>query len=237
MTWSTRELADLAGTTVNTVRHYHALGLLSEPTRRYNGYKQYRVPHLVRLLRLRRLAELGVPLAQIGTSGGRGLTDVLRCLDAALQDEIERSQRARAAIAAILHAGAPVDTPHGFESLAARLSEPDRALIHICTQLYDRDAVAHLRRMVTAEPPAVSAQLAALPPDASETVREHLAREVARSGANWRSATWPWLQPAAEQTLAEALAELYNPAQRDVLRRAASAMHEQPDAADQQRAS
>ena len=28
MAWSTRELADLAGTTVNTVRHYHERGLI-----------------------------------------------------------------------------------------------------------------------------------------------------------------------------------------------------------------
>ncbi|PRZ03403.1 DNA-binding transcriptional MerR regulator [Isoptericola sp. CG 20/1183] len=237
MTWSTRELADLAGTTVNTVRHYHALGLLDEPSRRYNGYKQYRVPHLVRLLQLRRLAELGVPLAQIGALDGSGLKDALRALDAALHDEIERSQRARADIAAILHADAPVDTPHGFEAVAARLSETDRALIHICTQLYDPDAVAHLRRMVVAEPPAVSAKFAALPTDASDATRERLAGEVARVGANWRSTTWPWLHAAAKQTLVQALAELYNPAQHDVLRRAAAAGHEQPDAADRQRAS
>lgn len=237
MPWSTRELADLAGTTVNTVRHYHALGLLIEPPRRYNGYKQYRVLHLVRLLRLRRLAELGVPLAQIGALDGSGLTDALRGLDAALHEEIERTRRVRADIAGILHAGAPVDTPHGFESVAARLSETDRALIHICTQLYDPDAVARLRRLVTAEPPAVSAKFAALPPDASDTIRERLAGEVARSGANWRSTTWPWLHAAAKRTLTQALAELYNPAQRDVLRRAADAAHEQPDAADHQRAS
>ena len=56
MEWSTRELAALAGTTVNTVRHYHAVGLLEVPERRHNGYKQYRVHHLVRLIRLRRFA-------------------------------------------------------------------------------------------------------------------------------------------------------------------------------------
>ena len=32
MAWSTRELAELAGTTVNTIRHYHALGLLERPS-------------------------------------------------------------------------------------------------------------------------------------------------------------------------------------------------------------
>ncbi|RPF21332.1 MerR family transcriptional regulator [Myceligenerans xiligouense] len=233
MTWSTRELADLAGTTVNTIRHYHALKLLNEPSRRYNGYKQYGVTHLVRLLRLRRLAELGVPLAQIGAVGESDLTDALRDLDAALQDEIERSRRARADIAAILRADAPVDTPHGFESVAGRLSETDRALIHICTRLYDAEAIASLRRMVAAEPPGVSEELAALPPDASDTTRERLAARIARSGAHWRSATWPWLHAAAERTLVQALAELYTPAQRDVLRRARTAAHEQPPAPDE----
>jgi hypothetical protein len=39
--WSTSELAKLAGTTVNTIRHYHRSGVLEEPDRRRNGYKQY----------------------------------------------------------------------------------------------------------------------------------------------------------------------------------------------------
>ena len=48
--WSTRELAELAGTTVKSVRYYHQLRLLDEPARLTNGYKQYEVRHLVRLL-------------------------------------------------------------------------------------------------------------------------------------------------------------------------------------------
>ncbi|MEQ3553652.1 WhiB family transcriptional regulator [Pseudonocardia nematodicida] len=38
--WSTRQLAELAGTTVRAVRHYHEVGLLDEPARRANGYKR-----------------------------------------------------------------------------------------------------------------------------------------------------------------------------------------------------
>ncbi|WFF00186.1 MerR family DNA-binding transcriptional regulator [Micromonospora sp. WMMD964] len=41
--WSARELAELSGTTVNAIRHYHRIGLLDEPSRRYNGYQQYGV--------------------------------------------------------------------------------------------------------------------------------------------------------------------------------------------------
>src|SRR5204863_5377681 len=40
MAWSTREIAELAGTSLRAVRHYHEVGLLAEPERRANGYKQ-----------------------------------------------------------------------------------------------------------------------------------------------------------------------------------------------------
>ncbi|QAY73428.1 MerR family transcriptional regulator [Agromyces protaetiae] len=238
MTWSTRELADLAGTTVNTVRHYHVLGLLAEPSRRYNGYKQYRVEHLVRLLRLRRLSELGVPLAQIGSAGESDLTESLPGVDASLLDEIEKLRRARADIAAILDASAPVYTPHGFESVSARLSDADRALIHILTRLYDSDATEHLRRIVEAEPPALSADFAALSPDADDAIRDRFATEIVRSGTNWRSAARPWLRTAAaEQTAVQALDELYNSAQRDVLRRVETTARELAETSDEQWAS
>ncbi|WDZ83963.1 MerR family transcriptional regulator [Micromonospora cathayae] len=109
MAWSTRELAELAGTTVNTVRHYHRIGLLEEPPRRHNGYKQYGVPDLVRLRRIRRLVELRVPLAKIGAAGSRGLVtaDVLRQVDAGLASELERLTRARRDIAVLLRDHAP----------------------------------------------------------------------------------------------------------------------------------
>lgn len=142
MAWSTRELAELANTTVNTVRHYHRVGLLDQPERRYNGYKQYEVRHLVRLLRIRRLAELGVPLSQMHelSEGADGSPDVLRELDAELQRSIERLQAARADIAAILDHQAPADGPGGFESVASRLSARDSSMIHIYSQLFDVDA-------------------------------------------------------------------------------------------------
>jgi DNA-binding transcriptional MerR regulator len=40
MTWSTSRLAQLAGTTTATVRHYHRVGVLEQPERLSNGYKQ-----------------------------------------------------------------------------------------------------------------------------------------------------------------------------------------------------
>ncbi|WP_370656684.1 MerR family transcriptional regulator [Streptomyces sp. NBS 14/10] len=125
--------SQLADTTVNTIRHYHRLGPLDESERRHNGYKQYEVRHLVSLLRIRCLAELGVPLARIGdvSADTDSTPGVLRNLDAELQRRIERLEKARTDIAAILRARAPADVPAGFESVAARLSEADSSMIHI----------------------------------------------------------------------------------------------------------
>ena len=111
MAWSTRELAELAGTTVNTIRHYHRLGLLEEPERRYNGYKQYDADHLNRLLCIRRLVGLGASLSQIAeVLADEHLTaKVLRQVDADLAAEVDRLSRARCDIAVILHAEVSAD--------------------------------------------------------------------------------------------------------------------------------
>ena len=56
------ELARLAGVSVRTLRHYHQIGVLPEPPRAGNGYRCYQIGDLVRLLRIKRLAALGIPL-------------------------------------------------------------------------------------------------------------------------------------------------------------------------------
>lgn len=241
MVWSTRELAELASTTVNTIRHYHRTGLLEEPERRLNGYKQYGVDHLVRLLRIRRLAELGVPLSQVGplSDGGESMREVLPQIDAELAERIESLQQARADIATILHDHAPADAPAGFTSVASHLSASDRSILHIYTQLYDDEAMADLRRMVEvdAETATVGAEIAALPTDADEATRQRLAEQLAPTLAQ-HLVDYPWLSdPAGQghlsqsvhvtrQTVTEAMRELYNPAQIDVLARAGLLAHE-----------
>ncbi|GAA1170240.1 MerR family transcriptional regulator [Nesterenkonia xinjiangensis] len=62
-----RDLADRASITVRTLRHYHQIGLLEEPARSSNGYRDYNTYALVRVLRIRRLVELGFSLPQIST--------------------------------------------------------------------------------------------------------------------------------------------------------------------------
>lgn len=104
MAWSTREVAELAGTTLNAVRHYHRIGLLDEPERMSNGYKQYEVRHLARLKVIRRLRDLGVPLDRIEQASTPGSAPVLalQAIDGELEVSIERLQRTRAEIGAIL---------------------------------------------------------------------------------------------------------------------------------------
>ncbi|KJQ52674.1 MerR family transcriptional regulator [Microbacterium sp. SA39] len=103
MAWSTRELAELAGTTLNAVRHYHRVGILDEPDRTSNGYKQYEVRHLTRLILIRRLRDMGVPLDRIEQASCPDSTEAaLGAIDAELAENIERLQRSRSEIGAIL---------------------------------------------------------------------------------------------------------------------------------------
>ncbi|WP_247828980.1 MerR family transcriptional regulator [Arthrobacter antioxidans] len=231
MTWSTQGIAELAGTTVNTVRHYHRVGLLEQPDRMSNGYKQYQVRHLVRLLKIRRLRDLGVPLDQIDevTLDGDSSFEALRAIDADLAVSIERLQRARAEIQAILQGSSVTGVPAGFEDVAPQMSKPDQSLMLIYSQLYDDAAMQDLRDMVRAEPDYVTKEFDELPPDADETARADLAERYAPTIAH-ALRDYPWLLDPKEHlskslevtqnTVVESLTALYNPAQLDVLARA-----------------
>ncbi|QDN77687.1 MerR family transcriptional regulator [Streptomyces sp. S1A1-7] len=95
------ELAVTVGVTTRTVRHYHHLGLLPEPERRPNGYREYTLRHAVVLARIRRLTELGLGLAEVrdvlADDAGRDLAEVLEELDADLarQEAAIRERRER----------------------------------------------------------------------------------------------------------------------------------------------
>ncbi|MFI9487872.1 MerR family transcriptional regulator [Promicromonospora sp. NPDC052451] len=232
MAWSTRQIADLAGTTVNAVRHYHEAGLLEEPERRSNGYKQYGVPHLVRLLQIRRLRELGVPLAEIEAMGraDKDPAEALRVLDAELEATIERLQRARAELALILRDRAPIDLPATFGSVSRHLSEQDRSLVTIYSQLYDESALSDLREMLDENPRTeADDEFDNLPADADAATKQRLAEYFAPQ-IRQHLDKYPWLTDPGprstkgaatlEQTMVAALREVYNLAQLDVLYRA-----------------
>lgn len=176
-----------------------------------------------------------MPLSQISdvSTGGDDTPEALRAVDAELAANIERLQKARADIAAILHDRAPADGPAGFESISSRMSDADSSLIHIYTQLYDDEAMADVRDMVEADynNDSVSVEIDALQPDADEDTRQRLAERLAPSLAQ-NLHEYPWLNDPAghlskservtQQTFIEAVIELYNPAQLDVLVRASA---------------
>ena len=58
-------LAAYAGVTIKAVRHYHRRGLLEEPPRDSSGYRRYTAEHAIDLVKIKTLAEAGVPLARI----------------------------------------------------------------------------------------------------------------------------------------------------------------------------
>ena len=59
------QLAAYTGVTVRAIRHYHQRGLLAEPARDASGYRRYDGRAVVELIRIKTLAEAGVPLARI----------------------------------------------------------------------------------------------------------------------------------------------------------------------------
>lgn len=126
------ELARLADTTVRALRHYHQVGVLAEPQRDGNGYRNYRVGDLVQVLRIRRLAALGIPLERMhdmlnepGTS-----SDVLDELDLELERRIGDLQRQRTLLATVRSTGAAPDLPAGVAQFMRLIYEPgDRGRI------------------------------------------------------------------------------------------------------------
>ncbi|WP_328766855.1 MerR family transcriptional regulator [Streptomyces sp. NBC_00286] len=234
MAWSTREIAELAGTSLRAVRHYHEVGLLDEPERRANGYKQYTVAHLVRLLRIKRMVDLGFPLAQIAEMGTADdhPEEALRTLDAELAATIERLQRARMELGFILRKSVPTDLPPEFASAAAPetpISETDRSFVTVMSTVLGPKGTAAYADLI--ENPVIDPAGAAfeeLPPDADEQTRADVAERLVpfvqllqrqHPGLSTLPADAPKGEAFAKKTVDKAVQDIYNDAQVDVLRR------------------
>lgn len=230
MAWSTSQLAELAGTTLKTVRHYHKIGLLDEPERAVNGYKRYGVKDLVRLLRIRRLVALGVPLSDIPSveAADESAEQILRALDAELAASIERQQRMRRELAAILDNRGSIDLPADFKASPDDLPEAQRSLLLAYSSILTPAAMSAIQEQLSAPRSDVAAQFEALTPDAPEDVRRQIARRLAPE-ARKQQKDHPFLGDleassrrggaTTKSVVAQALAEFYNEAQLDVLRR------------------
>jgi DNA-binding transcriptional MerR regulator len=96
------QLAAYAGVTVRAVRHYHHIGLLPEPERDASGYRRYGATAVVSLIKIRTLANAGVPLSQIAEllrADAAAFAESVRRIDDQLRDEVERLEASRKQIA------------------------------------------------------------------------------------------------------------------------------------------
>ena len=161
------QLASYAGVTVRAVRHYHAKGLLPEPTRDHSGYRRYDAAAVVELIRIRTLAEAGVPLARVKEllAAGEGeFAAAVDEIDRRLRAEIRERQRHRERIAQ-LAAGDSLALPPEAVAYLARLREleiPERmiggerdAWILVAAQLPERMEMYIQNKREQVEDPSV----------------------------------------------------------------------------------
>src|SRR6266851_932838 len=96
------QLAAYAGVTIKAVRHYHKRGLLEEPARDSSGYRRYTAEHAIELVKIRTLAEAGVPLARVkevlAASPDRFAAAITQ-VDRTLQERAKELRRTRERIA------------------------------------------------------------------------------------------------------------------------------------------
>jgi DNA-binding transcriptional MerR regulator len=117
------QLAAYAGVTVRAVRHYHQIGLLPEPDRDASGYRRYGATAVVSLIKIRTLANAGVPLSAIGQmlqADAPAFAEAVQRIDTHLRDEIERLETSRKQIAQ-LAAGDSLALPPEVVSYLDRL--------------------------------------------------------------------------------------------------------------------
>lgn len=96
------QLAKYAGVTIKAVRHYHHRGLLDEPPRDPSGYRRYSARHAIELVKIKTLADAGVPLARIKellAANPKQFTAAIAEIDRKLQERLEALIHARERIA------------------------------------------------------------------------------------------------------------------------------------------
>jgi DNA-binding transcriptional MerR regulator len=236
------ELARLAGVTVRALRHYHRVGVLSEPERGGNGYRAYDVVDLVRVLRIKRLASLGIPLGRMpgvldDAPDAAGLLDEL---DAELAGQIDRLQRQRALIARLRDHDARPDVPPEIAPFlavfAAAGMSPEMVrfdgdqsvlLAHLAGEagtarlvdVYERLADPELLSAVT----AISERFERLGPDSGERDVGDLVEDIVAAFApvfeEFAAADPPLDLGSSAVLVAELMAGTFNERQREALAR------------------
>ncbi|GGM08525.1 MULTISPECIES: MerR family transcriptional regulator [Micromonospora] len=152
------ELARLAGVTVRALRHYHQVGVLAEPERGSNGYRSYDVHDLIRVVRIKRLASVGIPLERMpallddaAVDGG----ELLEVLAAELTGQIDRLTAQRDLVLRLRAQNAAPDLPpelapflavFATAGLSPHLARLDRDQSVLLAHLVGVDGMPHLER-------------------------------------------------------------------------------------------
>jgi DNA-binding transcriptional MerR regulator len=188
------QLAAYAAVTVRAVRHYHAKGLLPEPARDHSGYRRYDAAAVVELIRIRTLADAGVPLARVRellAADEPEFAAAVDEIDRRLQAEIRERQRHREQIAQ-LAAGDSLALPPEALAYLDRLREldlPQRAIelerdawILVAAQLPEQmpALMTHKLAQIDTQPSPRSTSTSYRPPTGSPTTRGCL-----RSPTGW----------------------------------------------------
>lgn len=163
------QLAAYAGVTVRAVRHYHSKGLLPEPARDHSGYRRYDAAAVVELIRIRTLADAGVPLSRVQELLGADEAEfaaAVEDIDRRLRAEIRERNQHRDRVAK-LAAGDSLALPPEAVAYLARLREigiPQRAVdlerdawILVAAQLPDQMPTLMALKSAQIETPAVTA--------------------------------------------------------------------------------
>lgn len=147
-----KDLADLAGTTVRTIRYYHQEGLLPIPPPG-TSWRSYGFAHLTRLMRIRWLVESGIPLAEVrhmlpalghGSRSADELAlveDDLQAVLAVIDGHIAALEAQRARVATLL----------GRVRTEGRLSPLPPAVVLLYARLLDRPLPQGMRSAVLRE--------------------------------------------------------------------------------------
>jgi DNA-binding transcriptional MerR regulator len=163
------QLATYSGVTVRAVRHYHAKGLLPEPVRDCSGYRRYDAGAVVELIRIRTLAEAGVPLSRVREllmADEEEFAAAIEEIDLRLRAEIWERQQHRERVAQ-LAAGDRLALPPEAVDYLDRLREldiPERAIemerdawILVAAQIPDQMPALMALKRAQIEDPAVTA--------------------------------------------------------------------------------
>ncbi len=132
------ELAGLVGISTRAIRHYHRVGLLAEPARKANGYREYSLRDAVELARVRRLTELGLSLDEVGTvlagDAERDLIEILRELDADLGRQEADLRRRRVQLGQLLQQAEAGSQPSEQTPVSPGLSVLFDRMAHVAAE-------------------------------------------------------------------------------------------------------